>query len=392
MGTFLIGLATHIAGGIFLGALGIWWSRATNSPVARRAIEALISRDASGTASESKSSVCPWHAAPVSADQTEEAPAPLPRRKRPLLRACLTLGPDDVRRLGRVPLEFNLLGSTRQLAWLLLRALTLRPSSKKSFFVAQCIRRRQATAGNSTLWDFPLGGHELCVRLRNGEDHRHLRRSLRRGSDAWKQLVVLADVDGLVSCNSELECFVTNAYATDRKPSSAGELVLRSSDPLLADKGPYVSLPCWAVPRDALWLVDAGIESGERIPPDAALAQAAGMPLDPRLLRLPRMLMYWSLVLLFGIAVLMTLLFGTVRDEASATGIVSSLSIALVLWLAYCGMHLWRYLAHELRHWQRWRRIWRLKPRFWIARTTRCFADGDRIRSGHSIDRKRKYA
>ena len=392
MGNFLAALANNVAGGVILALLGFFWSRTSRSTLAKRMAEALFTRRSPGNQPDAQSAMCPWHARPINADELEGAPTPIPKRKRPLLRACLDLDPDYVRCLGRVPLEFNLVGSKPRLALVLMRALMLRPSSAKPFFVAQSVRQRRATGSNSTPWDFPLGGHELRLRLRTGEDHRHLRRSLGRGSDAWKQLTVLADVGDLVACNPQLKCFVTNAHATDRNPNPKGELVLRSSDPLLAGRGPYVSLPCWSIPRDALWIVDSHVKGDDPTPNDSAREQAAGMPLDPRLLRLPRMLLYWSIVLVFGVAVLITLLFGRSFDATSVASIASSLSIASVLWLIYCGVHSVRYLTHELRHWRPWQRFWRLEPKFWIARTTRCFADGDRIRSGHSIDRGRKYS
>ena len=225
-----------------------------------------------------------------------------------------------------------------------------------------------------------------------GEDQRHFWRSLARGKDTWKKPVVLADAEDLICCNSELECFVANIHITDREQTSGGELVLRSSDPLLAGQGPFVTLPCWSIPRDAVWLVDTATDGDELISVDELRVQSADLPLDPRLVRFPRVLVYWSFVLVFYIVLAATLIFGHWLNDTSLTSIAYSLSYALLFWLAFCGSHLWRYSVHELRHWEPWRRLWRLDPSLWIARTTRCLADGDRVRSGHSSDRERQFA
>lgn len=157
----------------------------------------------------------------------------------------------DIRRLGRLPLEYD----HRQSRWRRLRAAvragTARPSTPKpGFAVADC-RRDLAADADVGPDRFPPGGFRLTIWIHHNENLWHLVRSLRKGPRAAAKPVVFSTPETFASATRRSECYFVNAKETLRVHED-GRITVWSSDPTkLAWHNqlliPVSDIPCFAV-------------------------------------------------------------------------------------------------------------------------------------------------
>ena len=319
--------------------------------------------------------------------------------------------PDEMCKVGRIPLEYDFgspgyLGLVRRL-----RASLLRPSSPKSAYAIANF----ATSDYSTVpedGEYSAGGFRLVVELKHTESTRHFLRSLRTGTRTWKRTVAICGPGDLYCRDRVVTCFTVAPPVRRSDWRSTQHVTLYSSDPLFS--GAHHGAEMWPddLPGDTIWLVDIGCSNGDITQPSSY----EGTPVshssfDPGIFRLRRYLIFLMLVLTFVIATFADATRPTLDMNDNIPWAVEATEDALVililviqftafyLFFVYLAWNMWWYFWFELP--ERWlRNAWNslragsylrevLRPtrmQTWQASTTRCVADGDRVRNGHEKD------
>ena len=157
----------------------------------------------------------------------------------------------DIRRLGRLPLEYDYQQSRWRRLRAAVRAGTSRPSTPKPGFAVADWRVDLAADADLAPNRFSPGGFRLTIWIHDNENLKHLVRSLRKGPRAAAKPVVFSTPETLTSATRRSECYFVNAKETLRVHED-GRLTVWSSDPAkLALHNQLLirvsDIPCFAV-------------------------------------------------------------------------------------------------------------------------------------------------
>ncbi len=202
------------------------------------------------------------------------------------LRPVRGIDPEEIRRLRRIPLEYNLGMSRLSDLWVYPRLFFLGPSyPKPAFAITDCeivpestIVRQQQDARHRQA--FTAGGYRLNISLDHGESRRHFIRSMVLGAAATGRTVVVCSPEDLAHRWNPVRCFDVYAAPGQSRAQPFPVVTLFSRDPLFSGKrhGKYSSPG--SVPDGAIWLVDLGPRGTEEggLRGGVAARKAPGLP------------------------------------------------------------------------------------------------------------------
>ena len=334
--------------------------------------------------------------------------------KRVLLRPASNFDADELRRIGRMPLE-PCPNEARTLGFFdLMRHFLLRPSTPKPAFLIRTWAVERAADQIGSPNEFTPGGSCLILQLHPNENRRHLVRSIRAGPTPQERTLAICDSGDLQTRAGMVTCFTVDALSAETLSDDKQSLSVYASDPLYSPDAWPTARHRGDVPEDATWLVQVephcttDDESTEAIQPSVAtcnlvsiwpafrrkwadaISYIAESPHDPWIRRIARYLVFLALAaipvfLILTIFVIAALLqVSWTSDWVAISLIYFATGITSISWcsaMLFALSHLHRYLASES-----------FRRRDWNASTTRCLADGARIRNGFPGERRRKRA
>ena len=323
------------------------------------------------------------------------------------LRPVSGTDPEQIRRLRRVPLEYNLGISRLTDILVYIRAFFLRPTYPKPAFAVtrfeivpeSVLVHQQQDADHQHA--FTPGGYRLYVWLDPGESRRHFMRSMRAGTLTGERTIVVCSPEELAHPWNPVRRF--NVYAPPKKSKALPFpcLVLYSRDPLFSGMSHEEYRTPTSVSNRAIWLVDVGprgaeqgeAQSDEESRGSPALPKQFPVPLWRRFVYLLTVVVAVLLVIRFVLVVNFSI-GGPIGLEwydgpAIATfAFLTALTIEYLLWHALPEYLLARYGEIS---WRRGRGEqgsgrcrcfrWLQSTGKWTATTTRCIADGFTVRN-----------
>ena len=313
-----------------------------------------------------------------------------------------------IRRTGRVPLEYNLGQSRLKNIRVWRRLFLLGPSSPKPAFAISKLEITQERLLDSSTRElnsceaFVPGGYRLKIWLCRGESPRHFIRTLRSGFGTDKRTLAVCLPEELGQRRSEASYYC--AYAPSQQPDGDEYccVTLYSSDPLFSGRAHHNVCSLDRAPLDIVWLVLVGSEYSNRSGYERA--KELSDP-DLSLRRFPKPIGRRAIYVITALA------FATIAGRTLYLLYIASGSSANLLWidwwaviiLVYFGipLTLWNVFRHSLFEYREfrskgaksfwygdvsidqfgWRSRRRCTQRMWTASTTRCIADGFKVRN-----------
>ena len=318
-------------------------------------------------------------------------------------RSSVVMSPTEIRAIGRVPLENNL-GVSRLLNLMIwIRLFRLRPSSPKPAFVITNWHVAHGSDMDTVAGQFTPGGYRLTVTLHHSESPRHFVRSMRPGFRSRPRTLVICTPEDYIWQEGAFRCLTVRSPTVSLRRRKYHNITLKSTDPLVSGVPNSDLRLASDIPRNSIWLF---VGEGHVADPlvDEQVEQQSRIPLELWSTRMRRYVMYMLLlVIMIAIAILITeqlLSLGSDLESDDLPWFVELEMIALsVVTYGIIVMALW-----DIWYWIfEWRESWsrkameragsacpceprprRFTRRAWIASTTRCMADGDRVRNGAS--------
>ena len=329
-------------------------------------------------------------------------------RRASRLRPVSGTDPEQIRRLRRVPLEYNL-GISRLSDLLVhIRMFFLSPTyPKPAFAITQfkivsesMLIQQQQDADHQHA--FTPGGYRLYVWLDPGESRRHFMRSMRAGTLAGERTIVVCSPEELAQPWNPVRCFNVYTPPTESEALPFPCLVLYSRDPLFSGKRHEEYRTPAGVSNRAIWLVDVGSRGAEQGEAQSD-EESRSSPTLPKQFPVPvwRRLVYALTVV---VAVLLVIRFVLVVNFSigGPIGLEWYDGLAIVTFVSLLApATIWYLLRHALPEYLlaryneiSWRRDcgdqesarrsrfqWPQSTGKWTATTTRCIADGFAVRN-----------
>ena len=322
-------------------------------------------------------------------------------RRRPLLRPSPFVTATEIDQMSRIPLEPTVSRRGRVGMWRRIVIASLWPSSPKPAFVLRTWHMVDSSMLSSSNDEFRVGGFRLHLRLPVTEDRDHLAFSLRCSTLRSTMVLLICTPDDYVSSFGRVHCIHINGKRTKLDSLRPDTLIVYSADALRLDGSNYRVFPRSGVPYKGTWLFSLDRHGGrhprdyeldtrvvpvphEAVPADFRSqlrysfkknARQVRQFRDPAVYDILRWRHFVQFLLLLPISVLLALHFATSKlDKLSDTVFYAfgwTAFISIIVLGSYVAVRLPRYLYRE----------WRVSS-LWEGSTTRCLADGARIRDG----------
>lgn len=286
--------------------------------------------------------------------------------------------PREIHAIGRVPLERAIPQSRMSKMWVWLRLIRLRPSSPKPAFAIDRLEVYEPPNDDDEQ-EYSPGGFWLTIFLHRTESRMHFIRTMRSGLLPWgRRTLVVCTPDELYYRDTPVRCFGIRAPMIWKRQREYFRVGVSSSDPLVSYVLHEEYLSPDDIPPDAIWLIM--ISELSPMVESEGTKRSKMVTLEPMSNRVRRYALH--LVLLVALAVFLVVIFRPLRTSNTTD---PSLNLEIALFLLLYSVE-YMLAAWDLTHWMREfaeRRNLRIGHRrtAWTASTTRCLADGDRIRN-----------